>query len=100
MAWGKESYDEIRSLNSNIRNIENIFSETLHQVSKDPELKFWEQAVIQVAAGIVANDGANNLIRPDWVAQVAKLVADALLEKRAEKIEEVSGVSGKDEKSI
>lgn len=89
MAWGKESYDEFRSLNVNLKTIENLFCEILHQITKDSELKFWERCVVSCANGILCNDGAGNVYRPDNLATIAGMMADSLLDLRRKKIEEL-----------
>lgn len=93
MAWGKESYDEIRNINLNLKSIENLFGEILFRVSRNDELKFWQDAMIAVAAAIISNDGANSTLRPDWVSEASAMIADAMNEKRKEKINETSADS-------
>lgn len=100
MAWGKESYDELRSLNFNMKSIESLIAEILNQISKDQDLKFWQEAMITCASGILANDTADNVFRPDMIAGRAAIVADSLLEARNKKIKELESAGESDEDSI
>ena len=89
MAWGKESFDELRSLNSILKNLEMLSAQTLHEVSKDEELKFWDKAFVAIAQGLISNEGANSTLRPDWIAEVSSIVADSLSERRSARIKEL-----------
>lgn len=90
MAWGKESYDELKSLNVQIKSFENLLGEILHQISKDVELRFWQESVMSATSGLLSNYSADNVFRPDMIVEKAVLIADCLLVARKEKIEQMS----------